>query len=181
MFAAAAGIPPLAVDDKIRQTALAKLSREPSQESLWELIRWLDVLCRGASFDSLSMQTLVRAVIAAGRGFVTQRAFPRNHPVARTLRAAEEFSLAPTEAKFDRYFDCATDSYPFGTGEGCYAVKELGYAGCEPGSGCGSGAGTLDQIAQNIGAAAVMALIAAEVIPWLNDEADPIAERVGST
>ena len=168
------------MENDIKQIAIEKLSSAPSQELLFELIRWLDLLCSEESLDSLPMQILTRSVIAAGKGLVKKRAYPRNHPVVKTLQAAEAYSLLPTKVAFDRYFYAATNSYPFGTGEGCYAVKELGYAGCELGSGCKSGAGTLDQIAYEVGAEEVMQLIAEEVVPWLKGEGDPTAEHSGS-
>ncbi|MEE3717350.1 hypothetical protein V2H45_11370 [Tumidithrix elongata RA019] len=148
----------------------------PSQEALHEFIRWLDLVCSEEPLDSLPRQILTRGVIAAGKELIEKRAYLSNHPVAKTLQAAEAYCLAPTEATSDRYFRAATNSYPFGTGEGCYAVKELGYAGCEPGSGCTSGAGTLDQIAYEVGAAEVMRLIAKEIVPWLKGESESSAE-----
>lgn len=161
----------------IKQIAIEKLSSAPSQELLFELIRWLDLACSEESLDSLPMQILTRSVIAAGRGLVKKRAYPGNHPVVKTLQAAEAYNLLPTEVTFDRYFYAATNSYPFGTGDGCYVVNELGYAGCELGSGCTSGAGTLDQIAYEVGAEEVMRLIAEAVVPWLKGEGDPTTEH----
>jgi hypothetical protein len=160
------------VENNIKQIALEKLSLVPSQESLLDLIHWLDLTCSDESLDSLPRQILTRGVIASGKELMKKRAYPSNHPVAKTIQAAEAYSLTPTEAAFELYFHSATNSYPFGTGEGCYAVKELGYAGCEPGSGCKSGSGTLDQIASEVGAEEVMRLIAKEIVPWLNGESE---------
>jgi hypothetical protein len=116
-------------------------------------------------------------MVAAGYELVKKQNFPATHPVVKTIKAAEAYLLEPSEALFDHYFMAATASYPFGSGEGCYAVGELGYPGCEPGSGCISGAGSLYSMAAELGAIVVMQSIARELIPWLQDEIDPVASR----
>ncbi|NBD36857.1 MAG: hypothetical protein GVY30_12785 [Chloroflexi bacterium] len=123
----------------------------------------------------MAQQILARAIIAAGYGLMEKRFLPT---VQVTIEAAEAYVLAPTDEHFERYVIAATNSYPFGSGEGCYAIAELGYEGCALGSGCGSGAGSLGSFAAELGDAVVMELIAAELIPWLREEGDPVASRV---
>lgn len=161
----------------IKQVALEKLLSLPSMASLLEYIRWLDLECASASPEALQKQILTRSIVAAGRVLVAKQAFPTSHPVVATIQAAERYCLEPTEERFDSYFKAATASYPFGAGEGCYAVSELGYAGCEAGSGCISGAGSLYQIAAFVGVEVAVQQIAQELIPWLRGEADLIALR----
>jgi hypothetical protein len=160
--------------NSLKQTALEKLSSPPSRESLLDWINWLDLECARASLESLQQQILARSIVAVGYEFVERQIFPINHP---TIKAAEAYILEPTEDHFDSYFAAATDSYPFGSGDGCYAIDELGYSRCEPGSGCVSGAGSLASFAAVLGADVVMQVIAKELIPWLQGEIDPVALR----
>ena len=161
--------------DAIRRIALEKILSPPSRESLLELIRWLDQVCAGPSVDSLQQQILARAIIAAGHKLLEKRPLPN---IRATIEAAEAYVLAPTEEHFDLYFTAATASYPFGSGEGCYAVADLGYPNCEPGSGCTSGAGSLDSIAAELGDEVVMRALVEELVPWLRGVVDPVAQRV---
>jgi hypothetical protein len=86
--------------------------------------------------------------------------------VRATVARADEYAEHPTEDAYRAYADAATASYPFGAGEGCHRVPELG-AECCPGSGCRSGAGSLHQIALVVGADVVVAAIDAELAPWV--------------
>lgn len=165
------------MDNTLKQIALERLSPLPSKESLLDFIHWLDLECAQAAPESLQQQILTRSIIAAGYALAEKQGFPNDHPVVRTIQAAEAYCLAPTEDRFDRYFEAATASYPFGSGEGCYVIDELGYAGCEPGSGCVSGAGSLYQVAAELGVEVVRQAIAQELIPWLQGEDDPVASR----
>lgn len=162
----------------LQQKAVEKLSLPPSATVLLEFIRWLDLECAGAACTSLQEQILVRAVVATGHALVQQRAFPPGHPVFKTVAAAEAYLLDPTEERFEGYFEAATASYPFGSGEGCYAVSEIGRSGCEPGSGCVSGAGSLYSVAQEIGIEAALQSLAQELIPWLRGGNRWVKERI---
>lgn len=165
-----------------QQTAQEKLLAPPSRAALLEFIRWLDLAYaevyatpgQGTN-AALPMQILARAVVAAGYALQARPLFSVLYP---TLRAAEVYSLEPSEANYDLYFAAATATYPFGPGEGCYAVAELGYPGCEPGSGCTSGAGTLAQLAFELDEATLLHVLRHELLPWLQGQADPVAARV---
>jgi hypothetical protein len=102
-------------------------------------------------------RALTRAVARAGRVLLAHEGFGPRHPVAETVAAAEAFLDRPAEVTRRAYFAAASMSYPFGAGEGCYSLDAA--AGCGPGSGCRSGAGTLDRIAGVVGARAVLAAI----------------------
>lgn len=142
-----------------------------------DLISWLDRECAEAPPASLPQQLLARSILAAGYKLIEQQNFAPNHPVRETIQAAEQYVMKPTEDNFSRYVQAATDSYPFGSGDGCLAVAELGYRGCEVGSGCRSGSGSLNSLAAQLGDEVVMQAIATELIPWLQGEGDPVADR----
>jgi len=121
---------------------------EAARRSLRRLIGWFDI-----ASDEWATRTLTRAVAKAGRLLVAHQGFGPEHPVAATIAAAEAYLAHPSEEAYTAYFAAATRSYPYGAGEGCYRVD--GAEDCGPGSGCRSGAGTLDQIAAVVGARAV--------------------------
>jgi hypothetical protein len=73
--------------------------------------------------------------------------------MAATIAAADAYLEHPSEETYMAYVAAATRSYPYGAGDGCYRID--GAENCGPGSGCRSGAGTLDRIAAVVGARAV--------------------------
>ena len=164
----------------LKQIALEKLAAPASKDALLDLIRWLDLECAGAAPESLPQQILTRAIVAAGFALAEKKNFPATAPVMRTINAAEQYCLEPTEPTFDCYFEAATASYPFGAGDGCYAIDELGYASCEPGSGCTSGAGSLYQMALDLSVDAVWQALTLELVPWLRGGVDPVLLRTAS-
>ncbi len=151
-----------------RQRAIEFLSATPSKEALLNLISWLDLECSSAPCTSFPQQILARAVVACGYRLLEQHAFST---IALTIQAAEQFVCEPTEAHFAIYQNAATNSYPFGPGDGCFALPETGYSGCEPGSGCRSGAGCL--ALSDLDESVVLEVIAKDLLPWLDREHDP--------
>lgn len=160
------------MQDTQRQRAIELISAPPSKESLLQLISWLDTECFGAPLVSLPRQILARTVIAIGYRLIDKFGLAT---IKATTESAEIFALEPTLESFDAYLRAATHSYPFGSGDGCYAIHEIGFAGCEPGSGCSSGSGCL--YSSGLEDVFVMQCIADELIPWLEDRADPVAKR----
>lgn len=152
-----------------KQQAIELLSATPSKEALLALISWLDLACAAAPLTSLPRQILARAFVAVG--YVLYEKFGYE-TIAQTIQAAEGFALAPTLDNFVVYQNAATNSYPFGPGDGCYAIAATGYAGCEVGSGCRSGSGCLSIV--ELGEIVVMETIAKELLPWLHGKDDPI-------
>lgn len=155
-----------------KQRAIELLSANPSKESLLNLISWLDLECSKAPLISLPQQILARAVVALGHVLNEKLDY---ETITHTIQAAERFALEPTIDNFDIYQSAATNSYPFGPGDGCYSIAETGYSGCEPGSGCSSGSGCLyisefDEIV-------VMEVLGKNLLPWLQSEDDPIVKR----
>lgn len=115
----------------------------PAREFVLELVRWLD-LRMAAVPEGVEREILARA-LAAGP------LLPPMPTVDQTLEAARVFLADPTDARYAALQLAATSSYPFGPGDGCFSIDELGYTGCEPGSGCRSGAGGLVSIAETVG------------------------------
>lgn len=113
------------------------------------------------------VQVMTRAIAAGGRVLIAEMGFGADHPVSRTLVAADDYSRQPSENAYDAYVAAATNSYPYGAGDGCLTINEAG--SCGPGSGCTSGFGSLAQIAAQAGAPAVLAALSAELTPWLRD------------
>jgi hypothetical protein len=115
---------------------------------------------QGGLDHGIAAQILARAVAAVGRPLLAHAPAPT---IAATIAAAEAYADDPGDETWRAYFACATDSYPYGAGEGHYGIE----AGCEPGSGCVTGAGTLVSVAAMVGFDAVVDALAAELTPWL--------------
>lgn len=160
------------MDDSQRQRAIELVSAPPSKESLLQLVSWLDIECFGGPPVSLPHQILARAVITIGHQLIHKLGLAT---IKHTTEMAEIFAIEPTVENFNAYQHAATNSYPFGSGDGCYAVSETGFAGCEPGSGCSSGSGCL--YLSGLENDFVMQCIADELIPWLENREDPVAQR----
>jgi hypothetical protein len=138
----------------------------PSLNRLHALVVALDrAIADDDEDDSVSVQTLARAVVAVGRPLLEHT---RLSTVAATLEAAEAFVRAPDEVTWRRYFECATLSYPYGSGDGCLAIT--GHPDPESGNGCRSGSGTLAEVAYWLGVDVVVDTLTAELVPWLRAE-----------
>ncbi|NOU26754.1 MAG: hypothetical protein HOO96_02515 [Polyangiaceae bacterium] len=148
-------------------------SSSAPERALRGLVGWLDDTV-GAGLVSVRMQVLVRCTVAAGLVLVRYHGWDGPHPVAITLAAAEAYARLPSEAAHDAYFAAATNSYPYGAGDGCYGMAG---AGCAPGSGCRTGAGTLMCVAHEVGEAAVLEAIGRELMPWLEGADDLVLAR----
>ena len=145
------------------------LSRKPSKESLLELISWLDL---GSISYSVVLQILARSHVAMG--------YALSNTVESPIKEAEVFAMNPTEANSRAYVTASTNTYPSGPGDGCYAIPETGFPGCEPGSGCRTGSGFLYFYHQTLESEGLitMEVIARELLPWLHGEFDPLAKRL---
>ena len=142
------------------------------QRSAEDRVTGLVAVLDQAIFDALlehrdhgiEEQALVRAVVAVGPALLEQVPVPT---IAATLAAAEAYVRAPGDDTKQAYFDCATSSYPYGSGEGHYGIAES----CEPGSGCITGAGTLLCVGRQVGFEVVVEALTAELVPWLRASA----------
>lgn len=110
-----------------------------SLSSLRNFISWIDnEICMNPE-EPLLLQVLAVSVKTLGEELVKSGEYDAHHPVRSTLKSADEYANNPTEENWNQFFSDSTDSYPFGPGDGCYSI----FSGCEAGSGCRSGAGSL--------------------------------------
>jgi hypothetical protein len=136
------------------------------EQQLRTLVVALDLAVAREPGHGLAAQALARAVAAVGRLMLARH--PDGAPTARisaTLAAAEAYARDPGDPAELALFERATDSYPYGPGEGHYGITEQD--GCEPGSGCRSGAGTLLFAARHTGYPVAVQALIAELGPWL--------------
>jgi hypothetical protein len=163
--------PPAPATDtrEVAAALLAILSDDsaPSLSRVHSVVVELDRALAAEPDAVVLAEALARAVIAVGRPLL---AHTRLATVAATLAAAEAFVRVPDEATERRYQECATMSYPYGPGDGCYAID--GHPDPEPDNGCRSGAGTLAQVAYQLGADVVAERLAVELNPWLRELLD---------
>lgn len=151
-----------------KQAVLEKLSLVPTKTALLEFIRWLDLTAReeimGGDLNPLTPLLLAQVIIVLGNELdKIKKVSPQ---LLATVNAAKNYIQDPNDATHLTYFEAATASYPFGPGEGCYQVEELGYSNCEWGSGCPSGAGTLYQISLQLGEEMTVKLIKDSLSQW---------------
>jgi hypothetical protein len=136
------------------------------ERQLRALVTAIDLAVAREAEHGLAAQALARAVAAVGRPLLARHPDgPQTTRIGVTLAAAEAYARDPGDQTELALYECATDSYPFGPGEGHYGTTERD--GCEPGSGCRSGAGTLLFAARETGFAEAVQALTAGLIPWL--------------
>lgn len=137
------------------------------ERQLRALVTAIDLAVAAEPDHGLATQALARAVAAVGRPLLARHPDgPQFIRISATLAAAEAYARDPGDETEMALYQRATDSYPFGPGEGHYGTTERD--GCEPGSGCRSGAGTLLFAARETGYAIAFQALAAELTPWLS-------------
>ncbi len=146
-----------------KAAAIALLSPEKDPKSfLLELVAWLDHRLSVTPPESLEHQLFVRAVIAQGRLLEHDL----ESGIGDTMAKARAYAAEPTETRYGDLLGAATMSYPFGPGDGCLAVQELG--SCRDlGSGCRSGSGTLVSMVYPFGYEACARLVREDLTAWL--------------
>jgi hypothetical protein len=65
-------------------------------------------------------------IAAAGRLLLAGLPGLAGERVSQTVVAAEAYTSAPGEGSFLTYFEAATDSYPYGAGDGCLSMDSGG-------------------------------------------------------
>lgn len=165
------------IDPAIKAEILHHISAAPTEESLRNLVSWLDIRCQESENNtSVYHQVFVRALVELGYSIMEEHGLKKT--VAATIRSAENYAVTPTEAAWDSLFFDATLSYPFGPGEGCYSIYPAeSEKPCRTGSGCRSGSGSL--MCLGIPSETVMLLIYKAVYPWINGTDDPVISRTG--
>lgn len=172
---------------KIKEIALEKLSVDCSQAAFFDFVRWVDEeFCLDKTkhgiphTHGIAQQIATRAIIAVGHYMIEKRDLnsQQKQNMSKTIKSASEYALLPNDSNLDKYFFDATNSYPFGAGEGCYSVmREEFNDGCKPGSGCKSGLGGIVDLMNNETAFSV---IQKELIPWLKGISEPISLDKGN-
>jgi hypothetical protein len=143
--------------------AILDAADTPPTERVHAVVGVLDLAIVTEPDDPVLEQLLARCVVAVGHPLAGHTRAPT---VAATLAAAEAFVRGPGAGTRAHYVACATRSYPYGPGDGCYAVRDRPCP-APPGNGCRSGAGTLAQVAYAVGADVVAGALTADVAPWL--------------
>jgi hypothetical protein len=158
--------------DALRADLLAALEAEADARAVvLDLVRRLDLAHLGApgSDTGDAIMELVALVLARAACVLGPELAAKVSPRERidaTVVAARAYVDAPSEETHTAFFRAATQSYPFGPGDGCLAARELGGHGT-PGAGCASGSGFLAGTAAWIGDAAALACLRRELLPWL--------------
>jgi hypothetical protein len=165
----------MSADDEVLRRALlgwldgveAINGEDARQDALRWFIRELDrvVTPENGEPTSFAVQALTRAIAAACRVLTAKLAPSAADRVRLTVAAADRYTARPCDETYEAYFQAATNSYPYGAGDGCLRIIED--ESCAPASGCTSGAGSLEQVAIAMGASAVLAALRAELRPWL--------------
>ena len=147
---------------------------DSAEQRLLAFVRALDLAYDGsgtdldAELEGLLREILARAAIALAPLVRTEDGEPMP-TVACTADAARAFVASPTAERWDVFEAASTASYPFGPGDGCLAVDELGGHGAR---GAGDhGPGFLWQVAVTAGAGRVCEAMRTELGAWLADGA----------
>ena len=153
-------------DDQWRADLINVLTSSTSADDEWLLrvVTWLDTSAGPprTAFQNVAWAWLFATALELLHQVMRGRG-DENPRIEQTMTAARLFAVDPTEDNYDELFWAATDSYPFGPGDGCLAVPETSADNCERGSGCSSGSGSLYYIAQEVGAGALRAVLRDEV------------------
>lgn len=148
---------------------LSHMRSEQHESGQWirELIRILDTISNDESTPELILFTrlyLARATLAVSH--LAKRLYSESTVnIDATVIAAIQFIEKPTEHNDLLFFEAATNSYPFGPGDGCFCVDNA--SGHDTGSGCLTGSGFLWFIAEDVGHENVQKCLIADLIPWL--------------
>ena len=160
---------------RTRAAVMAALKAAEGPES-WTLglVRSIDLAYREQSaagrYQCVSLLELVlaKATAAVAPLLAEQASGAQRERILATGDAAAAFVGTPCEQSEEAFQDAAAASYPFGPGDGCLAVAQLGGHGT-PGAGCASGAGFLWDVGHRIGFPRLQALLRREVLTWLGE------------
>jgi len=142
-----------------------------AQQSVLDFVRTVDLAYdqvggddpQERQWEAFLRSILARATVATGAMLGADR---RAATIDRTVTAAEEYLRSETDERWDEVLQAATDSFPFGPGDGCLAVPELGGHGAR-GSG-DHGSGFIWFVAEMVGPERIRDALATALIPWLS-------------
>jgi hypothetical protein len=140
------------------------------RDALLALVRCIDLATDAAvQADDADVELLIQRVLAHAAVALAPFLIPAGgHPrIEATALAAATFVASPSEAHWDAYLAAATSSYPFGPGDGCLAVDELGGHGA-PGAG-DHGAGFIWGVAVQVGVDRARRVLRAEMEAPIGD------------
>lgn len=146
----------------------------PAHSRLLDVVRILDLAhieaTRGADDAVCAFIVLVLALASDATSAAVAEAIPvARANVEAVAHAARAFVGSPDETTSDAFHAAATAAFPFGPGDGCFAVAELWEHGT-PGAGCASSAGCLMAMAHFIGAEATLSSLERELSAWVADQ-----------
>lgn len=162
----------------VKEGVLILLTNEADKNALRVLVEHLDIIHdEDKRSDGLPQQIITRCVIAMGFCVLDQISLDivQSQNLKKTIEAGIEYVIYPNASNYDRYFHCATNSFPFGAGEGCHSIRENSAESadsCTVGSGCNSGSGCL--IIYGIDNVVIYKAICADLVPWLKENIDPV-------
>jgi hypothetical protein len=113
-----------------------------SCDNLFDFIKQFDIEM-SKNPNNIELWNLFAKIIVNIGQTIQQSNAGLNQRQELTLMAANEFITNKNDEKWDSFCQSSTNSYPFGPGDGCYCIEETGVSGCNPGSGCISGIGSL--------------------------------------
>lgn len=142
-------------------------------KGLHEFIETLDILYHEKLPPSpFIVELIIRSSIALGHYAIDHaNLLPSQiQRMRQTINAAQIYlKNLDNEEVADQYFETASQSYPFGCGEGCYTILPNS---CKVGSGCGSGSGSLASVPglAKMEHPFILNIIAKEITPWLEKQ-----------
>ena len=148
-------------DHDFYQQAKSHLEVEPSRAALIQFASWLDkTWVKDGHPYPVSPHLLSIAQAVECLGLFRETLGENPDTIKRTMAAAQRYRTSPSEQSYRAYIQAASNSYPFGPGEGSHHIYDLGFETCQPGCGCRSGAGCL--VDNSIDCAAFMAYLQQE-------------------
>lgn len=156
---------------EIIEATIKRLSVNATDEALLDFIHWIDIEYakkNNPKQHATINQIITRAIIALGHCMIENSKLNSTQlsGIQKTIEAASEYVVFPNQQNLDNYFFEATNSFPFGAGEGCYTVSSLVKTEhCGIGTGCRSGAGSL--YFHKLDNKIVFSIIKENLLPWL--------------
>lgn len=121
----------------VRRVRRQLAAPSPPRDLLVEVVRTVDLAYRAPRGSQAAQRVIAAMVCALGEALADDDG---HGGIAMTTAAARRYLEAPSDDSWGALFEAATMTYPFGPGDGCLALDELGGHGAR-GAGCASGVG----------------------------------------
>ncbi|MGB1254141.1 MAG: hypothetical protein ACPG8W_26255, partial [Candidatus Promineifilaceae bacterium] len=166
----------------IPQRSVEILSLPFGRKSFLTWVNWLDILPICGKWRKLRSQYVMRSMVALGYQYLVSVETEKAAHIMDTIRLMEDLIVNPAvddgtddDDRHEQLIETVSyKSLPIGFVDMCYGVDDLG--GHKWGGGCGSMAGALN--VPVLGDELIMQCIAADLIPWLKGNADPLVLRM---